>query len=86
MVRSDEKNNQVSDLVDRCDEESLVSSPPNASAPLPDSTFKPPIASSGPNLVTKPEEKYQTADRNDAEFSPFSTYYSDASRSDPSWC
>ena len=57
MVRSDEKNSQVSDLVDRCDEEALISSPPSISAPLPDSTFRPPVAASGANSVTKSDDK-----------------------------
>ena len=57
MVRSDEKNSQVSDLVDRCDQEALISSPPNAFAPLPASTFRPPVAASGANSVTKSEDK-----------------------------
>lgn len=57
MVRSDEKNNQVSDLVDRCDEEALISSSSNAFAPLLDSTFKPPVAASSANSVAKPEDK-----------------------------
>lgn len=55
--RADEKNSQVSDLMDRCDEEVLISSPPNASAPLPNSTFKPSVAAPGANLVTKSEDK-----------------------------
>lgn len=57
MVRSDEKNSQVSDLVTRCDEEALISSPPSISAPLPNSTFRPPVAASGANSVTKPDNK-----------------------------
>lgn len=56
MVRSVEKNSQVSDLMSRCDEEALISSPPNASAPLPASTFKPPVAASGADSVTKSED------------------------------
>ncbi len=56
MVKSDKKNNQVSNLVDRCDEEALISSPPNPSAPLPASTFKPSIAVPSSNLVTRSED------------------------------
>lgn len=57
MVRSDEKNSQASDLVDRYDEEAFISSPPNAFAPLPDSTFKPPVTASSTDSATKPEDK-----------------------------
>ena len=57
MVRLDEKNSQVSDLVDRCDEEALISSPPNAFVPLSDSTFKSPIAASSTHSVTQPEDR-----------------------------
>ena len=56
MVKSDEKNSQVSDLVDRYDEEALISSPPNPSAPLPASTFKLPIAVPSSNLITRSED------------------------------
>lgn len=57
MVRSDEKNSQVSNLIDKCDQKALISSPPNAFAPLPASTFKPPVAVTNTNLVTKSEDK-----------------------------
>ena len=57
MVRSDEKNSQVSDLVDRCDQEALIGSPPNAFAPLPASTFLPPVAAANTNVVSKSEDK-----------------------------
>lgn len=53
MVRSDEKNSKVSDLVDRYDQEALTSSLPNAFAPFLDSNFKPPVAASGANSGTK---------------------------------
>ena len=57
MVKSDENNSQVNDLVDRCDEEAFISSPPNSSAPLPASTFKPPIAALSSSFVTKSKDK-----------------------------
>ena len=57
MVRSNEKNSQVGDLVDKCDEEALISFLSSISALLPNSTFKPFIAVSGANLVTKSDDK-----------------------------
>ena len=56
MVKSNEKNSQVSNLVDGCDEEILISSLPNLSTSLPTSTFKPSIAVSSFNLVTRSED------------------------------
>ena len=55
MVKSNKKNSQVSDLVDRCDKEILISSPLNLSTPLFASTFKPFITIPSSNLVTRLE-------------------------------
>lgn len=57
IVRSDKKNSHISDLIDKCDEEALISSLSNISAPLPNSIFKPPVATSSTNLITKSEYK-----------------------------
>ena len=57
MVKSDEKNSQVSDLVDRCDDEAFISSPPSIFAILLDSIFRPPVAAFGANLITQLEDK-----------------------------
>lgn len=57
MVKLDEKNSQDSDLVDRCDKETFISSSPNAFALFSDSTFKPPVATSSADSVIKPEDK-----------------------------
>lgn len=53
MVRLGGVDSQVTDLVDRCNQEAPIISPPSAFAPLPDSTFGPPVAASGAN----PEDK-----------------------------
>lgn len=56
MIKSDKKNSQVSNLVDRYDEKALISLPPNLSALLLASTFKSPIAVPSSNLVTRLED------------------------------
>lgn len=53
MVKSDKKNSQVSDLVDRCDEEILFSSPSYLFILLSTSTFNSPKAIPSSNLITK---------------------------------
>ena len=53
MVKSDEKNSQVSNLADRYDEKALLSLLLNPSASLSTFTFKPPIAISYFNLSIK---------------------------------
>lgn len=57
IIKSDKKNSQVSNLVNRCDEEVFISFSPNAFAPFSDSIFKPFIAASSANFITKPEDK-----------------------------
>lgn len=57
MVGSDEKNSQVSDLVDRYEEEALISFPLSIFQPLPNFTFRSHIATSGTNFVTKSKDK-----------------------------
>lgn len=57
MVKSDENNSQVSNLVDKYDKEAFISSPPNLSTPLLTSTFKPLIAVPSSNFVAKSEDK-----------------------------
>lgn len=55
MVKSKKKNNQVSNQVDRWDEEALISSLPNPFTPLFTSIFKFPIAVPSFNLITRSE-------------------------------
>lgn len=57
MVKSDKRNSQVSDLVDRYDKEALISLPPNPSASFPSSIFKPFIAFTSSNFLTSPKNK-----------------------------
>lgn len=46
LVRSDGEDSLVSDLVDRCNHEAIISYQPNVFAPLSDSSFGPPFAAS----------------------------------------
>lgn len=56
-MRSDRKNSQVSDLVDRCDQEPFISSLPNAFISLSTSTFLPSIIATNTNIVSKSKDK-----------------------------
>ena len=57
IVKSDEKNIQVSNLIDRYDKEALINSLSNSSASLLDSTFKSLVATFTVNFVAKSEDK-----------------------------
>ena len=57
IVKSDEKNIQVSNLIDKYDEKALINSLSNPSAPFLDSTFKSLAATSTVNFVAKLEDK-----------------------------
>lgn len=56
-MRSDEKNSQVNNLVDRCDQEALISSPPNAFILFFTSTFLLPVTAAKPTVISKSEDK-----------------------------
>lgn len=57
MVKSDKRNSQVSNLVDRYDKEALISLLPNPSASFPSSIFKPFIVFTSSNFLTRIENK-----------------------------
>lgn len=56
MIKSDERNSQISNLVDICDKETLIDLPSNPSIPLPSSTFKSSITFSGTNFAARSED------------------------------
>lgn len=57
MIRFDKKNSQISDLVDRYDQKTLVSSLLNLFPPLPTSIFVLPIAIANFYMVFKWKKK-----------------------------
>lgn len=57
IVKSNKRNSQVSDLVNRCDEEALISSSTNPSAPVFSSTFKSSITVLTSNFAVRPKDK-----------------------------
>lgn len=57
MVQLDEKNSQVSNLMDRCDQKALISSPLNFFALLPAFIFLPLVAFANSNIISKSEDK-----------------------------
>lgn len=57
MVKSDEKYCQVSNPIDRYNEEAMINSLPNPFVILSDSIFKPFVASLFTNFITKLEDK-----------------------------
>lgn len=57
IIKFNKKNSQVSNLVDRCDKDALISSTPNPFTPLPNSIFKPPVTNSATNFIIKLEDK-----------------------------
>lgn len=57
MIKSDERNSQMSNLIDKCNEQALINSPLNTSTTFPDSTFKTHILTSITNFLAKIEDK-----------------------------
>lgn len=57
IVKSDKKISQVSNLVDRCDEEALISFLLNISVPFSNFTFRPPTAISSTNSIIESKNK-----------------------------
>lgn len=57
MLKSDERNSQVSNLVDKCNEEALINSLSNSSTLFSDSTFKFLVAAASTNIIAKLKDK-----------------------------
>lgn len=57
IMRLDEKNSQVNNLVDRYDQKALICFLLNVFAPFFASSFLPPIVTANTNIVSKSEEK-----------------------------
>lgn len=57
MIKSNERNSQISNLIDRYDEEAMINNSPNYFTSFSNPTLKPPVITLTNNFIAKSQDK-----------------------------